>query len=51
MDINGLILYVAMLISVLFVGVKLGKLFARADAVRLGQFKFAGKNYKVEEGE
>jgi hypothetical protein len=38
------------MISILF-GVTLGKAFARDDAVRLRRFKFAGKNYKVEEGE
>jgi hypothetical protein len=48
MDINGLILFIIIPISILF-GLTVGKAIARDDAVRLGQFKFAGKNYKVEE--
>jgi hypothetical protein len=50
MEISGLLLFIIIMISILS-GVTLGKAIARDDAVRLGQFKFAGKNYKVEEGE
>jgi ABC-type sulfate transport system permease subunit len=51
MDINGLILlFVVVPISILF-GVTVGKAIARDDAIRLGRFKFAGKTYKVDEGE
>jgi hypothetical protein len=51
MDINGLILlFVVVPISILS-GVTLGKAIARDDAARSGRFKFAGKNYKVDEVE
>jgi hypothetical protein len=50
MDINGLILFIIIPISILF-GITLGKALARDDAVRSGWIKFAGKNYKVDEGE
>jgi hypothetical protein len=50
MDINGLILFIIIPISILF-GVTVGKAFARDDAARSGRFKFAGKNYKVDEVE
>jgi hypothetical protein len=48
MDINGLILFIIIPISILF-GVTVGKAIARDDAVRSGRMKFEGKNYKVDE--